>query len=110
MDMNILLTASTLFFAVTVFVYLLICGRSDQTIADRPALSDEEMKPHFVLCAFYSNPDDPRGWVPKRWGYGWTVNFRKKRQIFIFCGLLALTLVSALAQSLFAVLMITTAG
>ena len=40
----------------------------------------EAMRPHIWLKSFYINPDDPRGWVPKVWGFGQTVNFRTKLQ------------------------------
>jgi uncharacterized membrane protein len=32
---------------------------------------------HWKLIIFYYNPDNPRVFVPKRVGLGWTVNFAK---------------------------------
>ena len=61
-----------------------------------PKLSKDEMRRHLVWRLFYMNPEDPRGWVPKIWGYGWTVNFRSMEHIAIFLVLLGMTLGSAL--------------
>jgi uncharacterized membrane protein len=40
----------------------------------------------------YSNPDDPRIWVPKLGGYGWTLNFAHSKSRLILLALLALPL------------------
>jgi uncharacterized membrane protein len=32
---------------------------------------------HYRCGMFYANPEDPRLWVPKRTGYGWTLNFAR---------------------------------
>lgn len=55
----------------------------------------DEMRAHILWHSFYVNPDDPRGWVPKTSGYGWTVNFRTHRNAAIFASLIALCFVSA---------------
>lgn len=55
----------------------------------------EEMKRHIVWKSFYVNPDDPRGWAPKTFGVGWTVNFRTRRRAAIFAAMIFST--SALA-------------
>lgn len=102
MDINSLLAILTMGSAFSVFAYLFFCARKDPSLAGASLPSREAMKPHFVLFAFYSNPDDPRGWVPQLWGFGWTVNFRKKRQIAVFAGLLLMTIASALTQASFA--------
>ena len=41
---------------------------------------------------FYCNPDDPRVVVPKRWGYGWTLNFARPASRLIILGLFVLPL------------------
>jgi uncharacterized membrane protein len=38
----------------------------------------------FNFFLFYSNPNDPRGWLPKPTGIGLTVNFRKQVWIYLF--------------------------
>jgi uncharacterized membrane protein len=40
------------------------------------ALSKKEMRKHVLWGLVYSNPDDPRGWVPRTRGLGWSVNVR----------------------------------
>jgi uncharacterized membrane protein len=40
--------------------------------------------------SFYVNPDDPRGGVPITSGYGWTVNFRTRRNAAVFAALIAI--------------------
>ena len=47
----------------------------------------EAARQHLVWGAFYVNPDDPRGWLPKPIGLGSTVNFRTVRQVALFVGL-----------------------
>jgi uncharacterized membrane protein len=64
-----------------------------------PALTKDEMRRHLVWGLFYVNPDDPRGWVPKVYGIGWTVNMRTPGQAKLMAALIVLTLVFALAMS-----------
>ena len=42
---------------------------------------------------FYSNPDDPDLFVPKRFGFGWTLNFGHPQAKLFLVGLLLLLLV-----------------
>jgi len=42
---------------------------------------------------FYNNPDDPALFVPKRFGFGWTLNFGHPRSTLFLIGLLLLLLV-----------------
>ena len=55
----------------------------------------DEMRGHLVYGMFYANPDDPRGWVPKPIGYGYTINLRYKSWAAVYglsiLGFLALT-------------------
>jgi uncharacterized membrane protein len=41
---------------------------------------------------FYYNPDDPRVILPKRWGYGWTLNFARPASRLIILALFVLPL------------------
>lgn len=41
-------------------------------------LSKAEMRQHILWGLVYSNPDDPRGWVPRTKGLGWSVNVRTR--------------------------------
>lgn len=63
------------------------------------APTPSEMRQHILWHSFYVNPDDPRGWVPKTSGYGWTVNFRTRRNAAIFATLIAVCLTSAVAMA-----------
>lgn len=62
---------------------------------DRPHPTAAEMKDHLLWGLFYVHPDDPRGWVPKTSGFGYTVNFRTGRSARIYAGLIVATMVSA---------------
>ena len=64
-----------------------------------PELSKEEMRRHLKWKLFYLNPIDPRGWVPKIWGIGYTVNFRSEHHIWTFIALLLMTLGGGLATT-----------
>jgi len=59
--------------------------------------SPSEMRRFVLWRSFYVNPDDPRGWVPKMNGYGWTVNFRTHRNAAVFAALIAICSASAAA-------------
>ncbi|MBS2036257.1 DUF1648 domain-containing protein [bacterium] len=48
----------------------------------------------------YNDPDDPRIWVPKLGGYGWTLNFAHTRARLIMLALVAFPLVLVLATVL----------
>ncbi len=37
--------------------------------------NDDKKNSKGYYFIFYWNPEDKRIFVPKRWGYGWTVNF-----------------------------------
>ena len=39
--------------------------------------SPEKNNANYTLGVFYYNPNDPRVSVPKRWGYGSTLNFAR---------------------------------
>lgn len=79
-------------FPVLLLLHLLWVGALGQS---GPELSKEEMKRHLVWKAFYVNPADPRGWVPKTYGFGWTVNFRTMNHVYTFVALIVATVVSS---------------
>ena len=51
-----------------------------------------------LLC--YCSPRDSRMMVPKRWGFGWTINLRNKTRARIFMTLLLLVPVVILLAAL----------
>jgi uncharacterized membrane protein len=63
---------------IVVAIFLFLPGRrsQDSAPADRPPLAvyrDDER--NWLGGVIYFNPDDPDALVPKRYGWGWTVNF-----------------------------------
>lgn len=44
------------------------------------------------LLGVYVAPRDPRIWVPKKYGYGWTLNFAHRGSWYWLIGLIALPL------------------
>jgi len=63
---------------------------------DERPLTRAEMRPFVRNGLVYVNPDDPRGWVPKVGGYGWTVNLRTPEAGRRFVWLLAFALVNTI--------------
>ena len=86
----------TLVSSVLLLLHLLWLGHQGRP---GPEQAKTEMRKHLVWRLFYMNPEDPRGWVPKTWGFGWTVNFRSMEHIAIFITLVSFTLGSALATT-----------
>ena len=85
--------------AVAVLVYLLYAGQPD-TDLPQTKLPKEEMQKFLVYKAFYANPADGRGWVPKIYGYGWTVNFRTRQRVHFFIFLMVSVVLGAILGSL----------
>ncbi len=54
---------------------------------------------NWSLCCYHSQRDS-RMLVPKRWGFGWTINLRKKTGARIFVALLLLVPIVALLAAL----------
>jgi uncharacterized membrane protein len=48
-------------------------NRSTERHPTSPIFRDDDH--YWVGGFFYNNPDDPEMFVPKRYGFGWTVNF-----------------------------------
>jgi uncharacterized membrane protein len=67
--------------------------------------SREEMRRFVLWHAFYVNPDDPRGWVSKTTGIGYTVNFRTRDNALRFALWILLDLLAALAMTIAATAM-----
>lgn len=71
------------------------------TPTDRPApraiYRDDDR--HWFGGVFYYNPDDPDPFIPKRFGFGWTINFAHpdgKLILAVMIGLLLLPIVLAI--------------
>ena len=90
----LLLTGTTLLAVAATVGFVRWCGMQTGT---GPVPSDAQMRAHIVWSAFYANPDDPRGWVPKTSGVGQTVNLRSAKNVMLMATLIGATLVSALA-------------
>ena len=45
---------------------------------------------------FYDAPRDPRVWVPKRWGLGWTLNFAHRASWWWVLAIVGLASLAAL--------------
>lgn len=72
--------------------YTLWIGAKGAPPSDPQSLPTREEMRRFVLWrSFYVNPDDPRGWVPKLSGIGWTPNFRTRRAALVFALLIVAT-------------------
>ncbi len=56
---------------------------------------------HWFGDFFYNNPDDPAMFVPKRYGFGWTVNFGNPQGRVFMIGMLLLPLVITLLSAFF---------
>ncbi len=56
----------------------------------RRILQDEDR--YWYANLFYNNPDDPAVFVPRRFGFGWTVNFGHPLGRLFMIGLLLLVL------------------
>lgn len=59
-------------------------------------MQPEDTTPYYKLGIFYFNPKDSRVFVPKRFGWGWTLNFAK---IWTYLILLAFALLIMLLRS-----------
>ncbi len=76
--------------------------RKASTPADRPPTSvvfrDDDR--YWYGGLFYNNPDDPAMFVPRRFGFGWTLNFGHPRAKLFLITLLVLVLVLVLLPPL----------
>ena len=67
-------------------------GRTDAVVRD-----DDR---YWYAGVFYTNPDDPALFVPKRFGLGWTMNFGHPQAKLVLIGLLLLMLLPPLVVAL----------
>lgn len=93
--------------AMATVAYSLWIGSQSEPIIDGSQLPTREEMRRFVLWrSFYVNPADPRGWVPKISGFGWTVNLRTQRNAAVFAALIVATFLAALGAVVAALLSI----
>lgn len=92
-------SAVTLILAALLVGWMLkFAGTTQPAAPDTPVPALTEMKAHLLWGLFYVNPEDPRGWVPKTSGFGYSVNFRTERNAKVFAGLILATAASAAVQ------------
>ena len=90
--------ASTL----SLLALILVLGFGSRNPAGGRAAPDrQEMRQHALWRILYVNPADPRGWVPKLYGYGWTVNFRRKAYAVMFAASVVVLLASSVRLVVF---------
>jgi uncharacterized membrane protein len=73
---------------------------SDRVRSDDMYRDDDQ---YWFGVFFYNNPGDPAMFVPKRYGFGWTVNFGNPRGKVFMIGMLILPLVIVLLSAFFPV-------
>ncbi len=73
-------------------------GSTDDGRASGPMFRDDDQ--YWYAGVFYYNPNDPEPFIPKRYGFGWTVNFGHPMGKLI-AALMVLLLLLPLALSLF---------
>ena len=67
----------------------------------RPSVVYREDDRYWFAGVFYNNPDDPEPFVPRRYGFGWTVNFGHPVGKLVLFAILLLGLVVPLVVALF---------
>jgi len=53
--------------------------------------TDRQDRENWYLGVFYHNSADPNIWLPKRYGWGWTLNFAQPWSWIIMIGIIAAT-------------------
>jgi uncharacterized membrane protein len=66
-----------------------------------PVFRDDER--YWYAGLFYTNPDDPALFVPKRFGLGWTMNFGHPQAKLVLIGILLLVILPPLLVALFGI-------
>jgi uncharacterized membrane protein len=66
---------TALFSGLLAFAVCLVLGIVFTVRDTWQALAQAPRSEHYRSGGFYVNPDDPRVWVPKRVGVGWTLNY-----------------------------------
>ena len=90
-----ILSSCVLLSTLALLVQILRLGMAGR-VGENVELSTADMQRHLMWRSFYVNPDDSRGWVPKMYGYGWTVNFRTRKSVHVFIVFVSISLIGAL--------------
>lgn len=89
---GMLITAITVVIVIVVMVVSLKMGQSGARVfegaADSEGMSRDEDR-FWKLGVFYVNSQDPSVFVPKRFGFGWTINFGSPLAWLLLIGLIA---------------------
>jgi uncharacterized membrane protein len=102
------LTMACAFVLIAISFVAASSGRALRSGEEPP--SKDEMKKHLVWGLIYSNPDDPRGWVPKIRGWGWTVNVRSEPMARAMAWITIATIVSVMLTVLGSFSVVATAA
>lgn len=86
---------------VLILLLLLRVGKKDLSKQTNQIPNKEEMKKYILWYSFYSNPEDPRGWVPKAFGWGFTPNFRSRKSIYYMITLIISTIATTIIFSFY---------
>ena len=92
MSTSFLLSTIIIISTTILLGFILVLRRNNHSDIKGYTLTKEEMNKYVVWMIFYVNPLDPRGTVPKTLGSGNTINFRNKRNVSIFAGLILLVM------------------
>lgn len=76
-------------------------ARTDRRSAPAVFRDDDQ---YWYGGIFYSNPDDPDPFVPKRYGFGWTVNFGHPMGKLVLFAIVLLGLILPLVVALLGIL------
>ena|SRR5689334_2810986 len=109
LNMNIPLPAIFVIFgtiiaiAIVLFLPLPRFLTKENTSSDRERMDDvyRDDDQYWFGDFFYNNPDDSAMFVPKRYGFGWIMNFGNPRGKVFMIGMLLLPLLIALLSALF---------
>lgn len=87
------------------FVFLAVLGLSSLQVNLLPAEPPRDRKSCYSKWGIYRNPSDPDLWVPKLYGYGWTINMAHPKGRLLawatFAGIAVAFLAAIVVVSLF---------
>lgn len=66
----------------------------------RPRTISRDDERYWYGGVFYNNPDDPALFVPKRFGFGWTMNFGHPQAKVVLIALMLLVLLPPVAMAI----------
>ncbi len=81
---------------MTLLITLLRSFKGETCMSILPHNNNSNPK-HWKLKVFYFNRDDSRVFVPKRFGYGWTLNFAKPASYVILFAIVVIAILVAWA-------------